>query len=90
MSSTIDSFKWVPALLLMAATAHADPARMVVNYGDLNLTKPADAEILYGRLQHAAERVCQWEIGELSRKAAYQRCIVNALSDAQAQVKWPG
>jgi UrcA family protein len=71
------------------ATA-AQAAQVAVSYRDLNLNQPADARILYTRLQRAAESVCPAvSNAEVARYAAYQRCVSAALDTAVQQVGAP-
>ena len=44
----------------LAAPAHDDAVRQeIVRFGDLDLTRPADAQELYRRIKHAAHHVCE-------------------------------
>src|ERR1700746_1712793 len=44
----------------LAAPAHDDAVRQeIVRFGDLDLTRPADAQELFRRIKHAAHHVCE-------------------------------
>jgi len=50
------------AILALTATAAHAAGPAVVRFGDLDLSKPADARILAGRVQTAAEAACtEWK-----------------------------
>ena len=75
-----------------AGVAQADEAaRITVSYADLNLAQPADARVLYRRLQRAAAGVCALSPAriELSRYAIWERCYNEALHRAVLQVDAP-
>jgi UrcA family protein len=75
-----------------AGTAHAaDVPSISVSYKDLDLTRPADAQVLYARLQRAARAACDTiETGPaLQRRAAFERCYSAALASAVQQVNAP-
>jgi UrcA family protein len=62
--------------------------QQTVQYGDLNLGTEQGAEILYGRLMHAARHVCG-EPGDpsyLMEGHAYLQCRKTALKQAVADV----
>jgi UrcA family protein len=75
----------------VAGTAHAaGTSSMSVSYQDLNPSNPADARVLYARLQRAASAVCHpVPAMDLARHAAFERCYDAALSDAVNQVNAP-
>ena len=76
------------ACALVASNAYADDqARSeTVKFGDLNVSTPAGAEALYGRIHAAAWRVCQQPAGEL---AGARSCMKKAESDAIGKVNIP-
>lgn len=49
------------ALIATAANAGDAPPSTIVNFSDLNLSHPADAKVLAGRLEAAAKQVCREE-----------------------------
>lgn len=80
----------VAALSFGAASAHASdqsdavPAKAVVDYTDLDLSKAADVRSLYARLQRASERVCGEypDLRNLTMKRVYDACYQESLSRA--------
>lgn len=58
-----------------------------VSYRDLDLSRPADAQKLYGRIKAAAETACG-EVGnnELVLLEEHRACVRKAISDAVATV----
>ncbi|WP_116809951.1 UrcA family protein [Steroidobacter cummioxidans] len=81
--------------LACGAAAHASdvpaaeaPAATTVQYSDLDLSKQADAQALYSRLQRAADRVCvQYkELRNLDRMKLYNECYQDTLARAVANV----
>ena len=78
------------SLLSVNAQAADDPyaaPQRTVDYSDLDLSVPADADTLYARLQRAAKRVCGRGDGKDLRKASRQReCYRESLAAAVATV----
>ena len=73
-----------------ADAATADPWGVRVAYADLNLSRAADARVLYQRLRGAAARVCnEVPTYDLVRSAGYRRCFQAALDRAVAEVHAP-
>jgi UrcA family protein len=65
---------------------HAAPQR-AVDYADLDLSVPADADRLYTRLQNAAKRVCgRIDIRDLRRTIKQRECYQESLAAAVATV----
>ncbi len=88
----------VLAIALSAGVAHADlreaEAAVAVSYAELDLSKPAGAQMLYDRLQRAAAKVCG--VNQRSATVFYaasaaqkRSCYQDALSRAVAQVDAP-
>jgi UrcA family protein len=92
-----ESFKKLAALAVLGAAALAAPLfasasptsevqhTKAVQYGDLDLTKPADAQRLYARIKHAAQEVCrnyQWSPVQAD-------CYEAAVAEAVAKVHQP-
>ena len=65
--------------------------QMVVPYDDLNLSRPAGAEVLLGRLHRAANSVCGGtpDIRDLGAQEYYRGCFDNAMKGAIAQIDSP-
>jgi len=67
--------------------AAAADAPVTVSYRDLDLSRPADAHVLYSRLVRAAVAVCpQVPTYEVARFAASQRCVKDVVADAVQRV----
>jgi len=66
------------------AAGFAEVAKATVDYTDLDLSKQADAQTLYGRLQRASEQVCvQYkEQRDLRKMKLYNACYQDALARA--------
>jgi len=63
---------------------------MIVKYGDLNLSTPQAATVLYGRIRVAAERVCRAFDGrDLAFKMYEGACVKKAIEDAVTKVHQP-
>lgn len=67
-----------------AASESQQVPKATVSYADLNLTKQADAKILYGRLQRASHHVCaQYDVPhDLRMLNLYEVCHRQALARA--------
>jgi UrcA family protein len=87
-----------PALLLaIAATAMpasaADldaPLSVKVNYADLDLGHTAGVKVLYGRIQNAAQKVCEPLSSPLRlHTSAWDKCLATAVSNAVESVAQP-
>lgn len=79
------------AATVLAGTARADEFTAVrqktVDYADLNLAVPADADTLYTRLRAAAKAVCGEHEGREIRQLLLQRkCYRDTLATAVARV----
>ena len=68
-----------------------EPRAVVVNFADLDATKPQGAARLYARMKSAAEVVCSdLAPGRLiERMQPYTKCVQDALSHAVAEVGVP-
>ena len=70
--------------------AGASVPEVAVSYRDLDLSRPADARVLYARLRKAASEVCQpAPREELARHRAWEQCYSAALESAVNQVAAP-
>jgi UrcA family protein len=65
-----------------------DAPRRVVNYGDLNLSRPEGINTLEARIRRAVDSVCE-QSGDMGlRRVRMEReCRDSALADAMAQVR---
>jgi UrcA family protein len=71
-------------------SANTSAPAITVSYRDLDLSRPADVQALYRRLQHAAASVCMpVSQVELSRYMAWKRCYNSALDSAVLEVRSP-
>ena len=80
------------AVLGLATTAGADigtPLTQTVKFGDLNITTPAGAKVLYGRIQAAAHDVCPLGMYSLQMEQAQRACIKQAVDNAVKGVNSP-
>lgn len=80
-------------VLALGGRAHAqaleqEPTAITVSYSDLDLTRQADAAVLYQRLKMAARRACdsRTDLRNLRLQALQQRCYEDSLQQAVAQV----
>ncbi|MEJ0039251.1 MAG: UrcA family protein [Gammaproteobacteria bacterium] len=74
-------------IALAAVPEHA--SAVTVDYGDLDLSSPADTALLRTRIAAAARKVCDREDPSDSAISAPKRiCIRVAVRDALSQVKW--
>ena len=70
------------------AASAGDAPSLHVAYTDLDLTRDAGVEKLYGRLRLAAEAVCgNADIRELKAHAAHQACTAQALDAAVGAIR---
>jgi len=98
------TLKTVPAilsacvLLVLSGQAAAqnprlpDLPRATIDVSDLDLNKPGDAEILYGRIRQAARRVCTLEHDNWYDKARLRhrnRCVEAAVEHAVYRARQP-
>src|SRR6202789_4632172 len=79
------------ALQLTAQAADDGLPLKKVSYADLDISKPAGAKVLYGRIVRAAKEVCR-SSGYQSLGAAQltTRCVVFAIDNAVKDVGSPG
>lgn len=71
----------------LAGTAKASDARVVVQYADLDLSKPQAVEVLYGRIEKAAQRLCTdsgWR--RVDERVREQQCIARTIADTVAKI----
>jgi len=75
----------------MSAQAAGDglPSKRV-SYADLDISKPAGAKVLYGRIVRAAKEVCQFTSFEsLGVNQMINRCVDHAIDNAVKDVGSP-
>jgi UrcA family protein len=75
---------------LPAASDSFAPLTVRVKFGDLDISRPQDAAVLYGRIRAAAEKVCSpYETSGLAGKTHLDACINEAISKAVNTVDAP-
>ena len=75
---------------LPAASDSFAPLTVRVKFGDLDVSRPQDAAVLYGRIRAAAERVCSpYGASGLAAKTHLDACINEAISNAVTTVDAP-
>lgn len=78
----------ITALLALGiSAAHADDASTLVSYGDLNLSKPADARVLAARLQDAAAAVCLKANPANLSQVALENCVNVSVHMAMTRIE---
>jgi UrcA family protein len=79
------------AVYAPSASAQAQEVQSkVVRFADLDLTKPAGAKALYGRIRAAAHEVCDQSAGsDPILRPAVHACIDKAIDDAVRKVNAP-
>jgi UrcA family protein len=98
---TIDRFNSLIAVSLLsvlsanlvALPAMADssePPKVTVKFGDLDISGPQGAGVLYRRIRAAAQNVCSpFEGSSLSAKLHLDACVNKAVADAVTKVGSP-
>jgi UrcA family protein len=75
---------------LPAASDSFAPLTVRVKFGDLDVSRPQDAAVLYSRIRGAAEKVCSpYEAGGFAAKRHLDACINKAISTAVTTVDAP-
>jgi UrcA family protein len=78
------------AMLVGVAQAVEAPAK-AVGYQDLNLNTDAGVQVLYKRIQGAADQVCGYVDGrDLVAARVHEACVERAVKDAVATVNNQG
>ena len=73
-----------------AAADGFDPLRVTVKFGDLDVSRPQGAAVLYGRIRAAAEKVCApFEADGVKARIRLNQCINKAVSEAVTKVGQP-
>jgi UrcA family protein len=89
---TVIATQVLAALACGATTAHAgddnsDVPKIVVKYGDLNVSHPQGAAVLFRRIRLAGEAVCgSLAGGGLGPKMRMNNCVQRAVADAVTKV----
>jgi UrcA family protein len=75
---------------LPAAADSFEPLKVTVKFGDLDVSNPQGAIVLYGRIRAAAQNVCSPFNGRgLSAKMHLDACVQKAIADAVTAVGEP-
>jgi UrcA family protein len=72
-----------------AWSASPDSRSVTVSFRDLDISTPAGAKALYGRIQSAAKQVCGYQGADLIEQSIWRSCYRNAISDAVGKVNSP-
>jgi UrcA family protein len=92
LTFTLSSLLGLAAAIGIGGGAQAaESPSITVSYRDLDLSRPADVQVLYHRLGKAAASVCMVEPAEwdLSRHLAWSRCYYSVLDSAVTEVRSP-
>ena len=80
----------VSAVASTGASAETQPPRMVVRYGDLNLSRAVDVEKAYIRLRRAATVVCPFaDSSNYWLRVTAQPCVSAAIGRAVENINAP-
>lgn len=66
-----------------------DLPTVTVRYADLDLSSPAGANALYGRIQAAARQVCGYPGTDLIEQSSWRSCYRSAVGNAVRKVNSP-
>ena len=78
------------ALSVPASADASDIPSVTVNFADLDISRPAGATKLYGRIQGAANLVCSaYDHSSLTAQANFKACVSDAIGRAVAKVESP-
>jgi UrcA family protein len=94
MGKTLVVLAALSATMLAGVTQAAAPGgnfpKQVVTYRDLNLNSNAGIQVLYKRIQGAANQVCgKIDLRDLQGMSVKKACVERAISDAVAAVNSP-
>jgi UrcA family protein len=75
---------------LPAAAGSFEPPKVIVKFGDLDISHPQGAAALYGRIRAAAQNVCSpFDGSGLSAKMHLDACVHKTVADAVSAVDEP-
>jgi UrcA family protein len=78
---------------LLSPLAHASERsvtepHVLVQYADLDLSDPKGVEVLYGRIEKAAQRLCYGSgFRRLDERVREQQCVSRTMSDTVAKIQ---
>jgi len=76
-------------LTLTITAAQAGPSAAIVHFGDLDLSRPADVQVLNSRIAKAAEATCGMpdsRTTSLYYRQWQSKCISHAVADTSARI----
>ena len=74
----------------VAAVPDGEPRSQAVAFSDLDLSQPADAAVLYRRIERAATHVCEpLKARDPARATRFRKCVAAAFARAVADVHAP-
>jgi len=80
----------IASAAVSASPASASTRSVTVRYAELDLSRPAGAQVLYNRIQQAALQVCNGFVGPFSEMhTRASPCYKDAVEHAVAQVNSP-
>jgi len=75
---------------LPAVAGSIDVPTSIVKYGDLDVSNPRGASVLYSRIHSAAEQLCSaFDRSDLGSKARLNACVHKAIAGAVTIVNLP-
>ena len=77
------------AMLTLTITAAQAGSTITVRFGDLDLSRPADTQVLNSRIEKAAETACdtmQFSRASIFYSQWYARCVSNAVAKTSARI----
>jgi UrcA family protein len=78
------------ALSVPASADTGDIPSVTVKFADLDISRPAGATTLYGRIQEAANLVCSaYDRSNFAAQANFKACVGDAIGRAVAKVESP-
>jgi UrcA family protein len=78
------------ALSVPASADTGDIPSVTVKFADLDISRPAGATKLYGRIQGAAKLVCSaYDRSDFAAQANFKACVSDAIGRAVAKVESP-
>jgi UrcA family protein len=77
----------LPAAANAADRSAAEP-HVLVQYADLDLRNPTAVEVLYGRIEKAAQRLCSDSgFRRLDERVREQQCVSRTMSDTVTKIQ---
>ena len=89
LSAALSTLSLIGTAQVVASDLISAPVSIKVSYADLNLSNPAGADALYGRIKHAAKQACGYEGSSLADRRLWRICVNEAVGDAVGRVNSP-